>query len=79
MSGRRNIYTAWTELNRKLASAPILEKRYDGKSEIAVATDASKESLEAVVLQQDSKGEFKTIVYLSTKFSSAVLDYPMWE
>lgn len=69
---------AWLSLNDKLTTAPV-SARYDGKKDISVATDASKDAIGAVLLQKDDDDQWATVTYLSKKLSKAEVNYPMWE
>ena len=70
---------AFEELKRTIARKPVLAY-YDPKRPICLSTDASKDGLGAVILQQDNKDElWKPVAYASRAMTSAEMRYAQIE
>ena len=65
---------AWQELQRRLASAPVL-RQPDPERRFFIDTDASNTGVGAVLLQKDDEGNAHPVAYASRKMTSAEMLY----
>jgi hypothetical protein len=70
--------TAFNTLKALFLSKPVLHMP-DLSAPFAIATDASKYALEAILLQTDSNGDWHPCLYLSQSFGPAERNYDIYD
>ena len=70
--------TAWCQLKEALTELPVL-RFYDSKLPTKISSDASKDGLGAVLLQQDSEQNWHPVAYASRSMTDAETRYAQIE